>query len=123
MQRPTYKELDNKIAEARVAVSNGSVNLINPEAVASDAMELGYLLSSDLSNALLSVLSTVSPKDYAGKRPPSRSYENKIIMSELYAFRTLSHRFNCKVYLKFTLFDDAFFLISFHRNRNKGGKS
>ena len=120
MPRPTYKELDNKINEAKTAVSQGAVSVINPEAVASDAMELGYLLSDDLTDVLLSVLSTLKPNDYAGKRPPPRSYENKIIMSELFAFRTPSDRFQCKVYLKFTLFDNEFFLISLHKNRNKG---
>jgi hypothetical protein len=120
MQRPTYKELDNKISDAKTAVTKGAVNLVNPEAVASDAMELGYLLSDELPDVILSVLANISPKNYVGKRPPSRSYENRIIMSELYAFRAMSDRFNCKVYFKFTLFDEEFYLISLHRNRNKG---
>jgi hypothetical protein len=120
VNRPTYKELDSKINEAKNAVTKGAVNLINPEAVASDAIQLGYLLETELPDVLLSVLSNTKPDHYAGKRPPSRSYENKIIMSELFAFRTRSERFQCKIYLKFTLFDEELFLISLHKNRNKG---
>ena len=123
MNRPSYKELYKKISEAKDAVSNDSVSLINPEAVASDALQLGYLLEEDLKDVLLSLLTGITPEEYAGKRPPSRSYENRIIQSELFAFRTASSRFNCRVYLKFTLFDEEFFLISLHQNRHKGGKA
>ncbi len=123
MNRPTYKELDNKLNEARSAVEKGLVNLVNPEAVASDAIQLGYLLESELVDVLLAVLSSTTPEHYVGKRPPSRSYENKIIMSELFPFRAPSERFKCRIYLKFTLFDQELFLISLHKNRNKGDKS
>lgn len=120
MKRPTYKELDNKISEARKAVDLGAVNVINPEAVASDAIQLGFLLEDELSPVLLSILDDLKPGHYVGRRPPTRSYENKIIASELFAFRTSSRRFGCKVYLKFTLFDQSFWLISLHKNRDKG---
>ena len=123
VKRPTYKELDNKISEAKAAVTRGDINLINPHAVASDAIQLGYLLDMELTEVLLSVLSEIKPDQYVGKRPPSRSYENRIIESELFPFRARSNRFQCMVYLKFTLFDQAFFLISLHKNRNKGDKA
>ncbi len=122
MKRPTYKELDNKISDARMAVEKGDINLINPEAVASDAIQLGYLIETELADVLLSVLSDIKPEQYVGRRPPSRSYENRIVESELFPFRTRSSRFKCSVYLKFTLFDRELFLISLHRNRNKGGR-
>jgi hypothetical protein len=123
MERPTYKELDKKISDARTAVSNDAVSLINQEAVAADAIKLGYLLDEELKDVLLDVLSDISPKHYVGTRPPSRSYENRIMASELFAFRAPSTRFNCRVYFKFTLFEEEFFLISLHQNRNKGGRS
>lgn len=122
MNRPTYKELDNKINDARKAVEQGWVNVINPEAVASDATQLGFLLEDELEPVLQSILEDLKPGQYVGRRPPPRSYENKIMASELFAFRTSSRRFGCKVYLKFTLFDDSFWLISLHENRNKGKK-
>ena len=123
VKRPTYKELDNKLNDARTAVERGNISLINPEAVASDAIQLGYLIENELSDVLLSVLADIRPEQYVGRRPPSRSYENRIVESELFPFRTSSSRLKCSVYLKFTLFDGGFFLISLHRNRNKGGRS
>lgn len=118
MNRPTYKELDKKLTEARNAADTGYVSLINPEAVASDAIELGYHIEDELLGALTSVLDGTTPKHYAGKRPPARSYENKITASDLYAFRTESGRFNCVIYLKFTMFNNELWIISFHKNRN-----
>lgn len=123
MNRPTYKELNNKINDARQAVDQGWINVINPEAVASDAIQLGYLLEDELEPVLQSILDDLKPGQYVGRRPPPKSYENKIMASELFAFRTSSSRFGCKVYLKFTLFDDSFWLISLHKNRNKGKKA
>ncbi|MBU1169167.1 MAG: hypothetical protein KKD44_06335 [Proteobacteria bacterium] len=120
MKRPSYKELDKKINESKQAVTLGQVSVINPEAMASDAIQLGFLLEHEINDVLLSLLDDIKPLQYVGKRPPSRSYENRIIASELFAFRTSSRRFGCKVYLKFTLFDNAFWLISLHKNRNKG---
>lgn len=120
MKRPTYKELDKKINEAKQAVTSGQVAVINPEAVASDAIQLGFLLDEELEAVLLSILDDLKPLQYVGKRPPPKSYENKIMTSELFAFRTTSRRFSCKVYLKFTMFDNSFWLISLHKNRNKG---
>ena len=121
MKRPTYKELHNKINDARHAVNQGWVNVINPEAVASDAFQLGYLLE-ELEPTLHSLLDDIQPAHYVGRRPPSQSYENKIMDSELFAFRASSRRFGCKVYLKFTLYDQFFWLVSLHKNRNNTGK-
>lgn len=120
MKRPTYKELYNKINDAREAVDQGWINMINPDAVASDALQLGFLLEDELEPVLQSLFDDLKPGQYVGRRPPTRSYENKIMASEMFAFRTSSRRFGCKVYLKFTLYDSSFWLISLHKNRNKG---
>jgi hypothetical protein len=119
MNRPTYKELDNKINEARNAVEQGLVNLINPEALASDALELGYSINDELISSLSSVLDETQPDHYAGKRPPALSYEHTIMTNALYAFRTKSAFFSCLVYLKFTLFENELWVVSFHKNRQK----
>lgn len=121
MKRPTYKELDKKINDAKNAVESGELNVINPEAVASDALQLGFLIDDELDTVIMSLLDDLKPGQYVGRRPPPRSYENKIVASELFAFRTSSRRFGCKIYLKFTLFDGAFWLISLHKNRHKKG--
>lgn len=118
MNRPTYKELNNKLSQAKKAVGQGLVNLINPEVIATDAVELGYSIEHELIASLTLVLEGTSPEHYAGKRPPASSYENTIMANALYAFRRQSTGFNCLVYLKFTLFENELWLVSFHKNRN-----
>lgn len=124
MNRPTYKELDNKLTQAKKAVEGGHVNLLNPEVIASDAIELGYSINDEFTESLTAVLRQTTPKQYVGKRPPDLSYQNIIIANALYAFRIASDTFNCQVYLKFTVFDDELWVVSFHKNRNgnKGQK-
>ncbi len=118
MNRPTYKELNNKLTQAKKAVKTGVVNFINPESIASDANELGYRMEDEFINSLTSILDGTSPDNYAGERPPVRSYEKIIMANPLYTFITESIIFNCLVYLKFTLFDNELWVVSFHKNRN-----
>ena len=118
MTRPTYKELDKKLTEARNAAGMGYVNLINPPAIAADAVELGYRIEDQIFESLLAVLESTVPGNYAGQRPPARSYENIIMANELYSFRVQSENFNCQVYLKFTLFENVLWVVSFHKNRS-----
>lgn len=121
MERPTFKELNNKIVHAKEIADLGLVNLLNPKSIASDANELGYRIGDDFIGSLTSVLRETTPKNYAGRRPPEQSYENTIMKNALYAFRTKSTSFKCLVYLKFTLFDDQLWVVSFHKNRNLRG--
>ncbi len=118
MSRPTYKELDKKLSEARQSIDKGRVNMINPLAMASDADELGYRIEDQFVEVLVSVLDTATPDHYAGQRPPSLSYQNIIMAQALYAFKTQSNTLNCDVYLKFTIFDNELWVVSFHKNRN-----
>lgn len=119
MKRPSHKELYKKILEARKAVANGLINLINQDAIVCDAMELGYLIEPDLIGVLTSLLNEITPNNYAGKRPPEKSYERKIEDLDLFAFRVESRWFNCTVYLKFALYDNELWIVSLHQNREK----
>jgi len=69
-----------------------------------------------LDEVLSEVLHEISPGEYAGTRPPQRSYEKEILDQDLYAFHGLSKRFGCRVYLKFALNQDRLWLISLHRD-------
>jgi hypothetical protein len=119
MKRPSHKELSSKIRQAIQAVSEGRVNLINPEVIASDALELGYLIGEELIEILNELLSAIQPEHYTGKRPPQRSYEEEIQDLELFAFSLFSDRFDCEIYLKFTLYDDELWIVSLHKSRSK----
>jgi hypothetical protein len=119
MKRPSHKELYGKILEARKAVANDLVNLINQDAIVCDAMELGYLIESDLIGVLTSLLNEITPVNYAGKKPPEKSYEQQIEDLDLFAFRVESSWFNCAVYFKFALYNNELWIVSLHQNRKK----
>lgn len=123
MRRPSYKELEKKIREARQAVREGRVFILEQEAVAADAIELGYLVETELLEVLREILDETAPGHYAGTRPPQRSYEREIEGLELLSFAVASARFGCRVYCKFAPTQEAFWLVSLHRERKGKRKS
>lgn len=52
MQRPSHKELYNKIREARKVVASGSVLLLEQDAIAQDAIDLEYDIGDELFDVL-----------------------------------------------------------------------
>jgi hypothetical protein len=117
MNRPSHKELFGKLSEARKAVGQGRVALLNPVSLAADAVELDYAIEFDLVKVLTELLEAASASDYTGSHPPQRSYEPDIQGLELFAFTVASRRFKCRVYLKFALAQGWFWLVSLHPDR------
>jgi len=118
MIRPSKKELFNKLKQARKAVCEGSVFLIDQSIIAADAIDLNYPIA-DLENVLSQLLGEINPVWYAGTHPPQRSYESEIKGLELFAFRWASKRFGCDMYLKFALNQGHMWLVSLHIDRKK----
>jgi hypothetical protein len=118
MNRPSPRELFKKIAEAKELVTEGQVLIIHQEILAEDAIELGYEVA-ELQKVLSTILEEVDPQHYVGMHPPQRSYESNITGAELFAFRWLSRRFGCEVYLKFTLKERCLYLVSLHEHREQ----
>jgi len=116
MRRPSHKELFNKINSGKELVLHGNVLLINPDAIAEDAIELGYQITN-LKNILSTLLEEVEIAHYVGAHPPRRSYEQQIKDSELFEFRWKSKRLGCDIYLKYCLKINVFYLVSLHKNR------
>ncbi len=117
MKRPSHKELFNKIREAKKAVASGSVLLLEQGAIAQDAMDLEYDIGDELLDVLVGLLNETTPVNYAGTRPPQRSYEREIEGLELFAFAVESSRFKCRVYYKFALAEGTLWLLSLHQDR------
>ena len=117
MQRPSNKELFGKLRDARAAVRNKDVFLINQDVIAEDAMELGYDVGSELLEVLSELLEGTSPSHYAGSHPPQKSYKGEIEGLELFSFALESTRFKCRVYFKFALSGGSFWLVSLHQDR------
>jgi hypothetical protein len=117
MIRPSHKELYGKIREAKKTVAEGKVLIVEQEAVAADALDLEYFIETELLDVLQELLEETSPGHYAGTRPPQRSYEREIEGLELFAFGVESNRFKCRVYYKFALAQEFFWLVSLHQDR------
>ncbi|WP_092238835.1 hypothetical protein [Desulfobacula phenolica] len=91
--------------------------LLNPEALAVDALELEYLIEFELKDVFNELLENATPSDYNGGRPPQRSYEQEISGLDLFAFTVKIDRFSVPVYLKFSLSENVLWLVSLHKNR------
>ena len=114
MGRPSHKEITSKIKQAKRALLENRISIINPISVATDAIEPG-LSFGEISKILFDLLEEITPKDYAGQYPPQRSYVNEIKDGELSAFQWLSKSLGCKVYLKFTIKENQLWLVSLHQ--------
>ena len=117
MKRPSHKEITNKISQAKQALKNNNLLFINQSSLVSDALELGYLFSTEIKEILTNLLNAASPENYAGLKPPQKFYEQKIYGSELYAFRTKCDILNETIYFKFVLANNHMYLISLHKHR------
>jgi len=121
MKRPSHKELNNKILQARNAISKGLVSILDPIVIAADAIALGYLIK-EINKVLLELLDELMPDYYAGRYPPQKSYEQDIKASDLFAFRWTSQKFGCDTYFKFAFAQGRLWIVSLHEHRkNKGG--
>jgi len=117
MRRPSSKELFGKLRDAKTALRNGNIFLIDQEVIAEGAIELGYNIGSELFDVLAGLLAETSLNHYAGSHPPQRSYKEEIKGLELFAFAVESDRLKCRVYFKFALVEKSLWLVSLHQNR------
>jgi hypothetical protein len=118
MDRPSHKEINRKIKQAKQAVSENQFSILNPFIIAADALELGVNLQN-ISYILIDLLEEITPNHYVGQYPPQRSYERKIEGYELLAFRWLSKKLGCRVYLKFSMKGKRMWLVSLHEDRKE----
>lgn len=87
IKRSSLKELNNKILQAKNAVTKGSLFLLDPVVIAADALNLGYLIN-EVNEVLIEILNELKLDYYVGGRPPQRSYESKNkIVSRFYITR------------------------------------
>jgi hypothetical protein len=121
MIRPSQKELFQKIRAAKKTVSTGRIMMIDQLSIIADAIGLGYIVEDELIEVLGRLLEVTTPRHYVGTAPPQKSYKAQIRGLELFAFAVESDRFKCRVYYKFALVENIFWLISLHRNRKRRG--
>ena len=120
--RPTFREIDNKLKQAREAAEKGHISFINPDILAADALDLDVEIK-EIPEVLSKLMDQATPRDYIGTSPPQQSYEETILQCELFSFRITSLRFGCKIYFKFALKEGFLWLVSLHRDRPEKGAS
>jgi hypothetical protein len=118
MDRPSHKEINRKIKQAKEAVSENQFSILNPFIIAADALGLGVNLQN-ISYILIDLLEEITPNHYVGIYIPQRSYEHEIEGCELLAFHWLSKKLGCRIYLKFTIKGNRMWLVSFHEDRKE----
>lgn len=105
--------------KAIALVAADSVSILEPDVILADAIELGYSFKLDFHSILQELLSLATPENYAGARPPSKSYETAIKGADLYAFVVQSvYLGGIDIYFKFALYNDI--LVSLHEDRKEG---
>ncbi len=63
--RPSYRELNGKLEEARQAASAKRVRFVDPDTIYADLLELDFLID-ELEDALPKILQEMTPKGYRG---------------------------------------------------------
>ncbi len=116
-QRPTNRELDNKIKAAKKAISKKKVYIANLTKMYSDLNELDLGNTEEIWRIVNILLEEISYDDYCGGHPPEQAREQTIEGCDLYAFSWQSTKYNRKMYLKFSIMEDFFYLVSIHESR------
>ena len=120
--RPTHKELSNKLRKANELLINGNVDILEPKVILADSLELGYSFKLEFNTIVQKILDLATPGNYAGGRPPLRSYETRIRNADLFAFIVqLPILDNKDVYFKFALYQDVLVVVSLHEDKNQEG--
>ncbi len=127
-ERPAHQELSKKLRECVHCVKNGKWFPADPQKLKANFDELEDVfgietaLQEDQSGIMLAILGEITAEQYAGTRPPTRSYEQAIHGKALFAFSWTSSYFNNReMYFKFCLMgagnDQMVFICSIHPSR------
>ncbi len=117
MKKPSHQEISGKIETAKKAVTERCIRIINPVAMAADALELGYLFENEFMEIFSDLLNNTTPEHYIG--PPQKSYERKIKGMELFAFKIKSNILDIMIYYKFSIKNKYCYVVSLHKDREK----
>lgn len=85
-KRPSDRELDKRLNEAKKFLKNRDGAFANPSKVVGELNDLDIGDANDIWPLIRELIEEITPKDYRGSRPPQKSYEKAIIGLELLAF-------------------------------------
>jgi len=116
-ERPSNREIDNRIEEAKASLKNGRGIFANPAKAVGELYQLAIHDAGELWGLIFELLEEISPSDYAGTRPPQKSYEKAIANRELFAFTWKSQKMGKEMYLKFAIREGLYYYVSLHESR------
>ncbi len=119
IQRPTGREVDKRLKEAKEALKSRRVAFANLPKCLGELMRLEIGDADEVWDLLLDLLEEITIGDYAGGRPPQKNTEPDGTGAELYAFCWNSHRYGKRMYLKFAIKDGTYYYVSLHESRIK----
>lgn len=108
MHRPSDHELHKRIEEAKVFLRDRDGYYANQSKVSGELNKLDILHSEEVWKLIRVLLTEITPKDYAGGRPPQKSYEKTIMNRELFAFCWYSAKLGKQMYIKFALMEKRY---------------
>lgn len=115
VKRPTPREIDNRLKDAKDAIKNRCTIFANPSKVVGELMSLEIGETDEIWELILQFLNEIHPDDYAGTHPPQKSYEHSISNCDLWAFSWYSSLLKKKMYLKFSIKEGMFYYVSLHK--------
>ena len=119
-EKPSRREIDKKISGAKKALSENRAYFAPTDAkLIGELMDLEIGDTEELWPLILELLEEIEIDDYAGSRPPQRSYEPNIAKCELFAFSWKSKKLQKEMYLQFALQDGDFHYVSLHESKKK----
>ncbi len=117
-RRPGHKELAGKINAAQERLEDGNWDMgLEYELFMKDCEELGLYTDEEQTAALKHVMKEVRPEHYRGPQPPRKGSRGKVLDRELFEFVFTSKFLNKEIYLKFAVYGDQLFIVSFHKTR------
>ena len=81
------------------------------------AYQLSIIDAGEIWKLIYELLEEIDPSDYAGTRPPQKSYEKAINNRELFAFTWTSPKMGKEMYIKFALREGLYYYVSLHESR------
>ncbi len=124
MERPSNREIDKRLNEAKEALKEKHGVFANPNKAVGELMNLEINDSSEVWGLIGHLLTEIEITNYDGGYPPKKNSEPLATNCELWAFSWESKLLNKEMYLKFALKNGVFYYISLHETKYpKGLKS
>ncbi len=119
MNRPSRHELLNKILKAKSILRKKEGFFAHSSKIIGELEQLNITDTQEIWPFIYKLLQEIQPEDYAGSRPPQKSYEKKIEGKDLFAFAWESKILRMRMYMKFVILDDDFYYVSLHQDKRR----